>query len=989
MSHIHTEVLVIGGGATGTGIVRDLAMRGYQTILVEKNDLTYGTTGRYHGLLHSGGRYVVRDPQAAHECIEENRVLRKIMPECIEDTGGFFVSTPWDDPDYIPMFVSGCEKAGIPIEEISIQQMLREEPLLNPAISRCFRVPDASADSFLAAELNVRSAEAYGAKVLNYHQVTGLITAQSRVVGAKCHNLVNDEMLEIFADMVVNAAGAWAGRIAEMAGVLVQVIPGKGTMVAMNHRIVNTVINRCKRPSDGDILVPAHTVSIIGTTDVKVPDPDHFSIEPWEVQLCLEEGDKLIPGFKHMRMLRSWAGVRPLYQETNVSDTRDVTRAFVLLDHSERDHLDNFITITGGKWTTYRKMAEVTVDLVGKKLGSVRACRTHLEPLDGKYAQTSSGRKAHGHHLGERLADIEKHKSYGRLICECELVTEDQVTQAILHGSAKTIDDIRRDVRLGMGPCQGGFCTYRAAGLLHRLKSKSVQETNLAIRDFLQERWKGLLPILWGQQLRQEKLDELIYLGILNADHLPGSVSGRLSPELYAPAESDPEIAKPDQPAAQKFSFAPARATHPSKYDGIDDVLVIGAGLSGLAAAAQAARRGLKVRLISKGRGSLYWQTGCIDVLGYAPKNPDEIIESPIKGIGELIAEQPDHPYALAGVDTIAEALNDLQTICQFAGYPLHGDLEKNRLLPSALGIARPTCLAPEMMIAGDLENHDPILMVGMDGYIDFYPELIADNLNEQGIPARSLNITLPELQERRFINARTLAILFESDEFCESAARNIKKQIGQMTGFIPKRVGFPAVLGIEKAIQVKGKLEAYLGIPVFEVPSLPPSIPGIRLHQILSRQVENSGGRLFDGMQVVQSSSEKDQITALWSESAARLKKHQANTYILASGGILGGGLWADYDGSVTETVCGLPIAAPPNRKMWLNRQFLSSASHPIYQIGVRTNREFQPIGEDGNIIYQNLYAVGNILAGFDSIQERSHEGIALVSGYLIGKRV
>ncbi len=209
------------------------------------------------------------------------------------------------------------------------------------------------------------------------------------------------------------------------------------------------------------------------------------------------------------------------------------------------------------------------------------------------------------------------------------------------------------------------------------------------------------------------------------------------------------------------------------------------------------------------------------------------------------------------------------------------------------------------------------------------------------------------------------------------------------MTGFIPKRAGFPAVLGIEKAMWVKEKLETDLGMPVFEVPSLPPSIPGIRLHQILSRLIENHTGRIFDGMQVVRCDKEESQLIALWSESAARLKLHQANTYILASGGILGGGLRAEYDGSVSEAVCQLPISAPKNRNTWFNRQFLSAVSHPIYQAGVRINREFQPVNEDGKTLFQNLYAIGNLLAGFDSIQQRSHEGIALVSGYLVGKRV
>lgn len=541
MQHIQTEVLVIGGGATGTGVVRDLAMRGFDALLVEKRDLTHGTTGHYHGLLHSGGRYVVKDPQAAVECIQENRILRRIMPHCLEDTGGFFVVTPWDDPEYAPRFLDGCRQAGIPVEDVPIGQMLREEPLLNPDISRCFRVPDAAADSFLAADLNAESARQYGARVWTYHEVVKLLDDGHRVVGALCHDLVKDEEVTIHAGMIVNAAGAWSGKIAATVGLHVHILPSKGTMVAINHRVLNTVVNRCKMPSDGDIIVPAHTVAVIGTTDEKVSDPEQFAIEPWEIQLMLDEGEKLIPNLKPMRILRAWAGVRPLYQETEVTDLRDATRAYALLDHETRDGVAGMITITGGKWTTYRLMAQATVDRVCEKLGVQRECRTHLEPLPG-------GENATYHHLGAPLARVERAPGWGslsrlprrapaydELICECELATRADVERAITAGQARTIDDIRRDVRLGMGPCQGGFCTYRAAGILHALRRPPIEEINVALRDFLQERWKGLLPILWGQQLRQERLDELIYLNVLNTDHLPGPKASRLGPVMYEP----------------------------------------------------------------------------------------------------------------------------------------------------------------------------------------------------------------------------------------------------------------------------------------------------------------------------------------------------------------------------------------------------------------------------------------------------------------------
>ena len=144
---MQTDVLVIGGGATGVGVAWDAALRGYDVTLVERGDLAEGTSGRFHGLLHSGGRYVVKDPLAAEECVDENAILRQIIPDCIEDTGGLFVSTPDDDPAYPEQFLEGCAKAKLPAEEISVAEALRREPRLNPKVSRAFSVPDASIDA--------------------------------------------------------------------------------------------------------------------------------------------------------------------------------------------------------------------------------------------------------------------------------------------------------------------------------------------------------------------------------------------------------------------------------------------------------------------------------------------------------------------------------------------------------------------------------------------------------------------------------------------------------------------------------------------------------------------------------------------------------------------------------------------------------------------------------------------------------------------------
>jgi glycerol-3-phosphate dehydrogenase len=511
---LETEVLVIGGGSTGAGVVRDAALRGISTILVERGDLATGTTGRFHGLLHSGGRYAVKDPAAAAECVEENAILRRTAADCIEDTGGLFVTTRWDDPAFGDEFLRGCRETGVSVEEISVAEALRIEPRIDRSISRAFTVPDGSIDPWKLVSGCVRSARDHGAEILPYHRVLDLEGRDGRVVGATVENGLTGERVSIRAEVVVNAAGAWAGQIAELAGCGVTVLPGKGIMIAMNHRLVNTVVNRCKPPADGDILVPIRTVSVIGTTDVRVADPDALEVTQQEVDEMLDEGEKLVPGFREARALRVWAGARPLFSAEDVADTREVSRSHALIDHAEREGVEGLVTIIGGKTTTFRLMAEAAVDAVARHLGVERPCRTRDEPLAG----SEDGRF---YWLGSRVRALEPVPRSEEIICECELITRERLEAAMARRKTTNLDDIRRVLRLGMGPCQGGFCIYRATGILHSLERLEPQAANASLVDFLEERWKGVRPILHGDQLRQARLDDWIFQGLLGVQHLP------------------------------------------------------------------------------------------------------------------------------------------------------------------------------------------------------------------------------------------------------------------------------------------------------------------------------------------------------------------------------------------------------------------------------------------------------------------------------------
>src|SRR5918997_6769159 len=385
MTTLQTEVLVVGGGATGAGIAWDAALRGYDVILVDRADLAEGTSGRFHGLLHSGGRYVVKDPVAARECIVENEILRTVASATIEDTGGLFVSTPDDDPAYGDRFLAGCAESGVPAEEIDVAEALRAEPRLNPGIRRAFTVPDASIDVWQLVWALANGAAARGAMVLPYHRVTALRREDDAVVGAEVRDERTGEEIRVEAGFTINASGAWAHEVAKMAGIEgVSVVPGKGIMIAMNHRLVNTVVNRCTMPADGDILVPIRTVSVIGTTDIRSAHADDLPVTQEEVDQMLEDGERLVPGFRDARALRVWAGARPLFHDEKASgeaaaDTRDVSRTHAVVDHVERDGVGRFLTMSGGKLTTLRLVAEDLVDAMCRQLGVDRPCRTATE----------------------------------------------------------------------------------------------------------------------------------------------------------------------------------------------------------------------------------------------------------------------------------------------------------------------------------------------------------------------------------------------------------------------------------------------------------------------------------------------------------------------------------------------------------------------------------------------------------------------------------
>ncbi|MGN1211634.1 MAG: anaerobic glycerol-3-phosphate dehydrogenase subunit A [Candidatus Cryptobacteroides sp.] len=528
----HYDVIVIGGGITGAGTARDCSMRGLKTLLVERYDFTAGATGRNHGLLHSGARYAVTDGESATECIKENMILRKIARHCVEETDGLFITLPEDDLAFQNVFVDACLKAGIRADIIDPEEAKRLEPSVNPALTGAVRVPDGAVDPFRLTTANAIDAKAHGADILTYHEVTGFIKDGERIVGVNLRNNHTGESCSRYADIVVNAGGIWGHGIAAMAGATVNMFPAKGALLIFGHRVNNMVINRCRKPADADILVPGDTISLIGTTSSRVPydQIDHMKVTPEEVDLLLREGQKLAPSLATTRILRAYAGVRPLVAADNDPSGRSISRGIVCLDHETRDGIPGFITITGGKLMTYRLMAEWTTDLVCKKLGRDVPCTTdkvclpgsesvtEKEPVRKNYSVGGLGsRAAEGRHgtMSSRINASDKYEA--SLVCECEEVSVGEVNYAISELDTYNLINLRRRTRVGMGTCQGELCACRAAGLLGKANGCADRAAS-DLASFMNERWKGMYPVAWGETLCEAQFTSWIYEGVCGLD---------------------------------------------------------------------------------------------------------------------------------------------------------------------------------------------------------------------------------------------------------------------------------------------------------------------------------------------------------------------------------------------------------------------------------------------------------------------------------------
>jgi glycerol-3-phosphate dehydrogenase len=535
------QVLVIGGGINGAGIARDLALRGVSCALVERRELGSGTSWASSGMIHGGLRYLQKDPDVTlHSCVDSGAIQR-IAPHLVFRIP-FLMPVFAEDPIGPELVEIGLEmydryqpyKNGRPHTRLTRAQALRLEPALSTRIECAFTLDEWGVDAARLSAANALDAAERGALLWTHVEVIELLrTAGGRVAGARVRDRLSGDEWHIEADLVMNATGPWAPKLAALAGVEVRLRPAKGIHLVFERRVSQLAVYA--RGIDGrDMFTfPHEQNSMAGTTDDDFyGDLDRIDVTEDEVEYVLQAMERSIPSVRSHRVLHTIQAVRPtLYGFGQTED--ELTRDYAVLDHA-REGAPGLWTIAGGKLASYRLMAEDASDRLCAVLGVREPCRTATTPLpggDGALDVLAVARRfrtpvaavlrlgfRHGTRTAELLApwDPEPVASAPpppRVVCACEPVLDAELLHVAQRERVRTLADCMLRVRLGVGACQGAGCASMAAGLLGEALDWPAARCAAEVAAFAAERWRATAPTLGGRQLAAMEIHRYAHLG--------------------------------------------------------------------------------------------------------------------------------------------------------------------------------------------------------------------------------------------------------------------------------------------------------------------------------------------------------------------------------------------------------------------------------------------------------------------------------------------
>jgi glycerol-3-phosphate dehydrogenase len=526
------DLIIVGGGINGVGVARDAAQRGLRVALFEQKDLSAGASGASSGMIHGGGRYLRTDrPVTRKSCVDAG-FIRQMAPHLLFRIPFLFPilsSTPWARSLHELAFTYfkeyarfGVAKGGKAPAKLTAEGARNLEPGLSPNTIGAVTTDEWAVNVARLCVLNALDAQAHGAQIFLRHRVEAFVRADDgRVLGVRVRDLLTGHTREVRARMTLNAAGAWAQRLAGLADATVRLRPGKGIHVVFSRRIVNYALLVDAVDGRQVFLEPYGQETWIGTTDTDYHgDPGEVRADRDEVEYLMDAVERVFPRIREHRLVRAFAGVRPTLYGFG-KDASHLSREHAIFDHA-LEGADGLMSLAGGKLAAYRIMAEETTDAICGRLGHSGVCRTHLTTLPGgdwtpdvadvaaeagidHYAAARMIHR-HGSRSVEIVERIKRDPTERRILCACEPVTEAEARFCIETEWVTTLEDLRRRTNCGGGPCQGSRCARRAAWILAGYQGGGRNRADALLARFVTARWREQAPIAGPQSMAQFEL---------------------------------------------------------------------------------------------------------------------------------------------------------------------------------------------------------------------------------------------------------------------------------------------------------------------------------------------------------------------------------------------------------------------------------------------------------------------------------------------------
>ncbi|UCF84491.1 MAG: glycerol-3-phosphate dehydrogenase subunit GlpB [Desulfobacteraceae bacterium] len=408
------------------------------------------------------------------------------------------------------------------------------------------------------------------------------------------------------------------------------------------------------------------------------------------------------------------------------------------------------------------------------------------------------------------------------------------------------------------------------------------------------------------------------------------------------------------------------------------ELAVIGAGMAGMACGLFAANRGLPTVLVGRS-GEIIFASGLLDLMGVHPLSEKHLWLDPWEGIDALVRDIPNHPYARLKKEDIRAAFDELLFFLQNAGVPYYRLMNRNAVVLTSLGTVKPTYCVPQTMWEGvvALEEKRPCLLVDIRGLRGFSAQLIADTLRDKWQNLRTARISFPGTASGNEVYTEHMAnalVLSKNRERLAQVVRPLVKDA--------QIVGMPAILGLYQTSRVIVDLEKLIGVPVFEIPTIPPSVPGLRLKEAFERGLRSKGIKYFSQKRVLEVNRKAGGDFELSVGGETTERTVESKGVILASGRFIGGGLHADRK-RIRETIFDLPVRQPENRTKWHHENLLEPRGHPINRAGLEIDDTFRPLDRNGRPAFNTLFAAGSILAHQDWKRMKCGAGLAIATAF------